>query len=128
MRREKRLRHRDWRLRITDILDALERIEGYVAGQTRELFLADRMVIDAVTRNLEIIGEAARHVPGFVKKGHARVPWDKLRELRNYLAHEYFGVDHRLIWETATRNLPPLRPALKRALLLPEGEPRKGRP
>lgn len=116
MRKPAKLKKRDWTLRIADILEAMGRIEDYVTGQTRESFLADSMLIDAVTRNIEIIGEAAAYVPGKVKKRNGGIPWEKLRKFRNYLAHEYFGVDDCMVWETATRNLPPLRPALERAL------------
>lgn len=116
MRKPAKLKKRDWTLRITDILEAMAKIEDYIAGMTRDAFLADRLTIDAVTRNIEIIGEAAAYVPGKVKKRNNGIPWEKLRKFRNYLAHEYFGVDDRMVWETATRNLPPLRPALERAL------------
>lgn len=109
-------KRRDWKLRIDDILQALEKIEGYVAGLTQDGFAEDARTVDAVTRNMEIIGEAAHYVPGAVKKQNGAVPWDKLRKLRNYLAHEYFGVDPSMVWETATRNLPPLKPALAKAL------------
>lgn len=114
--RRAKLKQRDWKLRIDDVLEALERIQGYIAGLTREQFIDDRRTIDAVARNMEIIGEAVHYIPKKVKKRHQRVPWDKMRDLRNYLAHEYFGVDDHLVWETATRNLPPLRPALERVL------------
>ncbi|MEO5335634.1 MAG: DUF86 domain-containing protein [Magnetospirillum sp. WYHS-4] len=124
MRRLKELKRRDWKLRIDDILHSLERIESYIAGLSRDAFVADERTVDAVTRNIEIIGEAAHYVPGAVKKQNGGIPWDKLRKLRNYLAHEYFGVDRGLVWETATRNLPPLRPALIKAL---RSEPRRER-
>jgi uncharacterized protein with HEPN domain len=126
MPRPKVLKHRDWKLRIDDILQALERIEGYIAGLTQEAFVGDERTQDAVTRNIEIIGEAAHYVPGAVKRQNGGIPWDKLRKLRNYLAHEYFGVDPAMVWETATRNLPPLKPALARALRteIPRGKRR----
>lgn len=112
MRKPAALKKRDWKMRIDDILQAIDRIEGYIAGLTAEAFLSDVRTQDAVTRNIEIIGEASHYVPGGVKRQNGGIPWDKLRQLRNYLAHEYFGVDPALVWETATRNLPPLRPAL----------------
>ncbi len=116
MRRNGRLKRRDWKLRVTDIMEAMEKIDRYLAGYTRETFLGDPLTMDAVVRNISIIGEAAAWVPGAVKKRNDGVPWEKLRKLRNYLVHEYFGIDPHMVWETVTRNLPPLRPALKRAL------------
>lgn len=116
MARGAKLKKRDWKLRITDILEAMAKIEHYLGGYTRDSFLNDPLTIDAVIRNISIIGEAAAYVPGGVKKRNGSIPWDKLRKLRNYLVHEYFGVDHHMVWETVTRNLPPLKPALVRAL------------
>jgi len=107
---------RGWRHRVEDVLHSLEKIEKYVAGFSLESFLEDRRTVDAVIRNLEIIGEAMHHIPGPVKRNYPGVPWDRLRLLRNYLAHEYFGVDDRMVWETVTRNLPNLKPAMHKVL------------
>ncbi|MGB2768363.1 MAG: DUF86 domain-containing protein, partial [Candidatus Zixiibacteriota bacterium] len=62
--------------------------------------------VDAVIRNLEIIGEAARNLPEAVRNGHPDIPWKRMIGLRNIAVHEYFGVDLSIIWEVITKNLP----------------------
>jgi uncharacterized protein with HEPN domain len=79
-------------------------------------FHADDRTIDAVLRNLEVIGEAARHVPPHVTNRYPDIPWDKMRALRNVVAHEYFGVKLSIIWETIERRLPLLKADRKRLL------------
>ncbi len=107
---------RDWKLRISDILECIENILAYTDGMTFEQFQAERMTIDAVCRNFEIIGEASRHIPPQITASHPHVPWDKMRAMRNIIAHVYFGVSLRIIWETRTTDLPPLVAPLKAIL------------
>ena len=108
---------RSWRFRIEDILESLDKIDRYIAGIEYDAFLADDKTIDAVERNFEIIGEAVANLPGEVLARYPEIPWSKMRGLRNILAHEYFGVDVSIIWQTAQEDLPPLRPQLQRILL-----------
>lgn len=105
---------RDWRLRVEDILDAIARIERYVAGINSEQFKADQKTVDAVVRNLEIIGEAVRHLAAEEQNLPAAVPWTDIAGMRNILIHEYFGVDLNIIWQTVTVDLPALRAELER--------------
>ena len=107
---------RDWRLRIHDITDAIDKIQRYTTGMSFSDFHADDRTIDAVLRNFEVIGEAARHVPPHVTEQYPDVPWDNMRALRNIVAHEYFGVKLAIIWETVERRLPPLKSAMSRLL------------
>ena len=74
------------------------------------------MAIDAVVRNLEVIGEAARHVDAATAARLADIPWQDMRDLRNLLIHEYFGVSVPIIWETIARDLRPVREAIRRYL------------
>ncbi len=108
---------RDWELRILDILEAIEKIERYTAGIAYESFAADEMRLDAVLRNITVIGEAARHVPPEVRERHPHLPWEELRGIRNVVTHEYFRVSWPILWHTATQDLPPLIPALKAIVL-----------
>ncbi len=71
------------------------------------------MVIDAVVRNLDVIGEAARHVDEGTVQRLAAVPWREMRDLRNLLVHEYFGVSLPTIWQTIARDLPPVLEILR---------------
>lgn len=107
---------RDWKLRIEDILDAIERIQRYTAGFDLEGFTADQMTIDAVVRNIEIIGEAARYIPVEVERRHQGIPWATMRGIRNRLIHGYAEVDVDIIWRTCRDNLPPVVPLLRQVL------------
>jgi len=107
---------RQWRLRLEDIVEAISRIERHVAGMDYQAFQADDKTVDAVLRNLLVIGEAARHVPEETARQHPDLPWRKMRELRNILIHEYFGVSLVIVWQTIKDDLPPLVPLLRRIL------------
>ncbi|MNJ76878.1 hypothetical protein D3C77_742600 [compost metagenome] len=74
------------------------------------------MLLDAVVRNLEIIGEAARNVNDEVKMKYQEIPWRNMIGLRNILIHEYFGIDESIVWEVATRNLREIKPIIMRAI------------
>jgi len=99
---------RDWRVRIEDILDAVRQILSYAKGMDSTAFAADRKTLDAVIRNLEIIGEAARHVPDRISDLYPAVPWQDMRDMRNLLIHEYFGFDVEVVWQTVATDLAPL--------------------
>jgi len=107
---------RDWRLRIEDILESIAKINDYATGHTEETFDQNSLVIDAVVRNLEIIGEAATHLPEEIQRRHTEIPWQEMKGMRNLLAHEYFGVSTPIVWSTIQSNLPPLVPLLKKML------------
>jgi uncharacterized protein with HEPN domain len=107
---------REWEFRVEDILQALDKIAHYTAGLDRAAFCADEKTIDAVLRNLEIIGEAAANISVEIQSRHADLPWHRMRGLRNLIAHEYFGVDLNIIWQTVQEDLPPLRPRLQALL------------
>ena len=99
---------RDWRLRIQDILDCIEKISRYTEGMDFDNFSRDEKTVDAVVRNLEIIGEAACHVPEELCERYSSLPWSKMRGMRNILAHDYTGVSLPIVWTTIKEDLPPL--------------------
>jgi len=107
---------RNWELRITDIIEAIETVLEYTAGMTYEQFLSDRRTIDAVIRNFITIGEAASHLPDDLIKIQPDIPWREMRDMRNIVVHEYFGVDNRVVWETLQKNLPPLLLPLRKLI------------
>lgn len=113
---------REWRLRIEDMLEAIGRIEEFVRGMDCDTFFRDRRTSDAVIRNLEIIGEAARHVPDDVTSRYPNVPWKRARETRNVLVHAYFGVDLATVWRTIHDDLPLLKERLDEILRSDNGE------
>ena len=104
---------RNWLFRINDIPDAISAVRKYVADMTYEDFLADRKTVDAVIRNLIIIGEAAVHIPEEICQSHQSIPWPDMRAMRNFVVHEYFGVSDKILWDTVHIDLPPIVPFLK---------------
>lgn len=105
---------RDWRLRIQDILEAIVAIGEYTRGMDYEAFRSDRKTVDAVLRNLTVIGEAATYVPDDIVALHPEVPWREMRDMRNVVVHAYLGVNTRIVWDTIQLNLPPLIDLLRR--------------
>lgn len=104
---------RDWLFRLDDILESLERINEYTEGLNLQDFEEDQRTIDAVVRNLEIIGEGTRLIPNFIEKEYPTVPWRHMRDMRNILIHEYFEVDIEIIWQTISQDLPFLKSQLE---------------
>lgn len=99
-------------LLLNDIRESIDRIEKYTEGMSLEDFSKDRKTIDAVARNLEIMGEAANRLPDEFKEIHSDVEWYKIVGLRHRIVHEYFGVDLQIIWRILQKDLPELRRSL----------------
>jgi uncharacterized protein with HEPN domain len=99
---------RDERLYLEDIQLSCRKILQYIEGFDFEAFIMDDRTYDAVIRNLEIIGEAARHVPETIQNKHPEVEWRAMAALRNIVAHEYFGVKDEIIWDILNQKLGPL--------------------
>ncbi|MBY0430843.1 MAG: DUF86 domain-containing protein [Rhodospirillales bacterium] len=107
---------KDWRVRIEDILEAIGRIRRYAEGFDAQRFCRDERTIDAVVRNLEIIGEASHRLPSQVIERHREIPWSRMGDMRNILIHEYHAVDPQIVWSTVIHDLPPLVAPLKAIL------------
>jgi uncharacterized protein with HEPN domain len=107
-------------LYLNDIIEAIDRLEGYLKGQSFEEFSKNTLVIDAVVRNFEIIGEATKHIPDEVKTKHPLIKWKEMAGMRDKLAHEYFGVNIEILWKTAKNRLPALQPLIKELLVKSE--------
>ncbi len=98
---------------MQDILEACRRVERYIFGLTYNDFLVDEKTQDAVVRNLEIIGEAAKNLPSELRKSHPSVPWRDMARMRDRLIHHYFGVNLDVIWEIITSDLPDVTPQIE---------------
>jgi uncharacterized protein with HEPN domain len=107
---------RDHRLYLDDILEAIGRIHEYVRGMDQRDFGLDRKTQDAVIRNLEVIGEAARNLPDSMKDEVKEIDWRKVVGLRNILTHEYFGISIPIVWDVIQNKLHPLEEACKKLL------------
>ena len=103
----------DIRLLCGDIAEAVERILRYTSDMTYDEFLADTRTQDAVTRNLEILGEAVKNLPEPFKQQYPEVPWRVIAGMRDTLIHHYFGVSLEIVWETAHSDIPRLKERLK---------------
>ncbi len=93
-------------LRLRHIVDASDRIAGYLSSVNRDEFLANRMLQDAVIRNLEIIGEACANLTPEFRDANPDVPWQKASGIRNRLVHGYFDVDLGVVWQSAMHSVP----------------------
>lgn len=109
---------RDHRVYLKDILSSISKIEEYIGDFKLEDLIKDSMRVDAVVRNLEIIGEAAKHIPEDVKEMYSFVDWRKISGLRDILIHEYFGVDFDILWDIVKNKIPVLKKDTKKILEL----------
>jgi uncharacterized protein with HEPN domain len=103
----------DIRLLCSDITEAIERILRYTSDITYDEFLTDTRTQDAVTRNLEILGEAVKNLPESFKEQYPKVPWRSITGMRDKLIHQYFGVSLPIVRETARSDIPALQERLK---------------
>jgi uncharacterized protein with HEPN domain len=107
---------RDIRFLLEDILESIDKIITYTLNLTYTDFIKDPKTIDAVVRNIEIIGEAANKIPKNIQKKYPDIEWHKIISMRNRIIHEYFGVDNEILWNIISKNLYSLRKKIKNIL------------
>ena len=105
---------REWRLYVADMREFCARIAEYTDGLSQEEFEETQLVYDATLRNLELIGEAARHVPEEARAMAPAVPWRRVVAVRNILIHGYLGIDNDVIWDIVQNEVGKLLRALEK--------------
>ena len=106
------MKKRDTKLYVKDIVDSIKKIEQYTKGLTLEKFKKENLIIDAVIRNFEIIGEASKNIPEKIKAQYPGLPWKEMAGMRDKVIHEYFGVDFDIVWKTISTRLASLKKSL----------------
>lgn len=101
---------------LEDILTALDKIERYTKDISFEELSKNDMAIDAVIRNLEVVGEASRNIPERIKRKYPFVEWKEAIGFRNVLIHDYFGIDLESVWDTIKNNLPTFKNNITKVL------------
>jgi uncharacterized protein with HEPN domain len=104
---------REWRFYIDDMIVFSEKVVAYTGGLDQQAFVVSGLVYDATLRNLELIGEAAAHVPDAVRAAHPLVPWRLVVATRNRLIHGYLGIDNDTLWSIVVSDVPDLLPKLR---------------
>lgn len=104
---------REWRFYIDDMIGFAEKVMAYTAGLDQVRFVASSLNYDATLRNLELIGEAATHVPDAIRAAHPQVPWRLIVATRNRLIHGYLGIDNDTLWSIVVSEVPALLASLR---------------
>jgi uncharacterized protein with HEPN domain len=104
---------RAWRFYIDDMVTFATKVLAYVDGLDQAAFVADARTYDATLRNLELLGEAASHVPDHARAVHPEIPWRMIIASRNRLIHGYLGIDDDTVWSIVRDDVPALLSALR---------------
>jgi uncharacterized protein with HEPN domain len=104
---------REWRLYLDDMIGFAGKVLAYTNGLDQAGFVASGLIYDATLRNLELIGEAATHIPDEVRASHPEIPWRMIIATRNRLIHGYLGIDNDTLWSIIQDDVPELLPFLE---------------
>lgn len=106
-------RRREWRFYLDDMIDFAGKVLTYTEGLDQAGFVTSGLNYDATLRNLELIGEAATHIPDEIRSAHPDIPWRMIIATRNRLIHGYLGIDDDTLWSIIQDDVPELLPPLK---------------
>lgn len=101
---------------LIDLLDVMDKAQGFTTGLDYETFRDDDKTLFAVVRALEIVGEAVKHIPDSVREENPDIPWKDMAGMRDVLIHDYFSVDAQTIWLTVTKKIPQVKPLIEKML------------
>jgi len=103
-------------VRLRHMLDAAREAASFVVGKTKDDLFRDRMLVLSLTKEIEIIGEAANKVSKEIRAKYVGISWEDVIDMRHHLVHVYFDVDLNILWDTVTKDLPPLIAELEKII------------
>ena len=101
--------HNDY---LKDILEEIKKVSKYIEGMTFKQFRDDEKTIYAVIRAIEVIGEASKKIPDKIRQSQPAIPWREISGMRDKLIHDYFGINVKVVWKTATEDLLEIEPII----------------
>ena len=101
---------------LEDIIEAIKRTQEYIRGQDYPAFLKDKKSQDAVTRNLEIIGESVKHITTGLNKERNEIEWKEIAGMRDRIIHHYFGIQWEIVWSVIKDKIPQLKAKIEEIL------------
>ena len=113
---------RRWDLYVRDMIEFAEKVLSYTDGLDQDAFAADGLIHDATLRNIQLIGEAATHIPSDAREAYPMIPWRAIIGARNRLAHSYLHISDVIIWSIIQDAIPSMLPHLRKMLEDSRGE------
>ncbi len=107
---------RDYSLFIRNILECINKIESFVDKMSFNEFMADEKTKSAVIREIEVMGEAVKNIPNFIRERNKDIPWRQIAKTRDKIIHFYFGTDYEIVWKVVKERLPNIKPLIRKIL------------